>query len=512
MQSTRESRLTTRILFWVVAICLLMFSAVTVLTVLLERQDLYQKAQRDAQSNVTRNFAAISTGLWNFDIIALKATLQGLIQTGSIVRAEVLDRQQQVAVVEREHKEEPEHVWEVPILDPEGSEQIGSLKVSESYEDVRDLFTRNLATELVAELVKIGGLAALLFIIIYRLITRHLRTLARDVSDLKPGRSTGPIKLQRRKVRHDELDTLVGSINRFRSERAEAEDALQRDIDKRKLVEAALHASETQRYLIETERLAALGGLVAGVAHEISSPIGTSLTVASTLAHRSADFTDQIASRQVRRAMLVEFADGCRGAAEQLVANLQRAAGLIQSFKQVAVDRSSDDRRAFDLKFATEQVTASVRPRLLKSQSSLAIEIPSDIIMDSFPGPYGQVLTNLIFNALTHGFADRLGGHILIKARRLGMDQVEITFSDDGSGIPEEIQRRIFDPFFTTRRGQGNTGLGLHIVYNIVTQRLGGRITLVSTPGKGTIFCVTLPLLAPSEESEPTSTAERLTK
>lgn len=511
MQSTRESRLTTRILFWVVAICLLMFSAVTVLTVLLERRDLYQKAQRDAQSNVTRNFAAISTGLWNFDIIALKATLQGLIQTGSIVRAEVLDRQQQVAVVERE-KEEPEHVWEVPILDPEGSEQIGSLKVSESYEDIRDLFTRNLATELVAELVKIGGLAALLFIIIYRLITRHLRTLARDVSDLKPGSSTGPIKLQRRKVRHDELDTLVGSVNRFRSERAEAEDALQRDIDKRKLIEAALHASETQRYLIETERLAALGGLVAGVAHEISSPIGTSLTVASTLAHRSADFTDQIASRQVRRAMLVEFADGCRVAAEQLVANLQRAAGLIQSFKQVAVDRSSDDRRAFDLKFATEQVTASVRPRLLKSQSSLAIEIPSDIIMDSFPGPYGQVLTNLIFNALTHGFADRLGGHILIKARRLGMDQVEITFSDDGSGIPEEFQRRIFDPFFTTRRAHGNTGLGLHIVYNIVTQRLGGRITLVSTSGKGTIFCVTLPLLAPSEESEPTSAAERLTR
>jgi signal transduction histidine kinase len=512
MQSTRESRLTTRILFWVVAICVLMFSAVTVLTVLLERQDLYQKARRDAQSNVTRNLAAISTGLWNFDIIALKATLQGLTQTGSIVRAEVLNRQQQVAVMEREHKGAPEHVWEVPILDPERSGQIGTLKVSESYEDIRNLFTRNLATELVAELVKIGGLAALLFIIIYRLITRHLRTLARDVADLKPGTSTGPIKLQRRKVRHDELDTLVSSINRFRRERAEAEDALQGDIAKRKLVEAALHASETQRYLIETERLAALGGLVAGVAHEISSPIGTSLTVASTLAHRSADFTDQIASRQVRRALLVEFADGCRGAAEQLVANLQRAAGLIQSFKQVAVDRSSDDRRAFDLKLATEQVTASVRPRLLKSQSSLAIEIPSDIIMDSFPGPYGQVLTNLVFNAITHGFTDGFGGHILIKARRLGMDQVEITVSDDGGGIPVEVQRRIFDPFFTTRRAQGSTGLGLHIVYNIVTQRLGGRITLTSTPGKGTIFSVTLPLLAPGEELEPTSTAERLTK
>ena len=269
--------------------------------------------------------------------------------------------------------------------------------------------------------------------------------------------------------------------------------------DKRRLAEAALHASETQRYLIETERLAALGGLVAGVAHEISSPVGTSLTVASTLAHRSADFMDQIASGQVRRALLVDFADGCRAAAEQLVANLQRAGGLIQSFKQVAVDRSSDDRRAFALKLATEQVIASVRSRLLKSQSSLAVEIPSDIIVDSFPGPYGQVLTNLIFNAVTHGFTDGPGGHMLIKARRLGMEQVEITFSDDGSGIPEEVQRHVFDPFFTTRRAQGSTGLGLYIVHNLVTQQLGGRIALVSSLGEGTTICMTIPLLAPRQ-------------
>jgi len=267
--------------------------------------------------------------------------------------------------------------------------------------------------------------------------------------------------------------------------------------DKRRLAEAALHASETQRYLIETERLAALGGLVAGVAHEISSPIGTSLTVASTLAHRSVDFTDQIASRQVRRAVLAEFADGCRVASAQLVANLQRAAELVQSFKQVAADRSSDDRRLFDLKLATEQVIASVRSRLLKSQSSLVIEIPSDIIMDSFPGPYGQVLTNLIFNAVTHGFADQPGGQMSIKACRLGPDQVEITFADDGSGMPEEVRRHVFDPFFTTRRAQGSTGLGLYIVHNLVTQQLGGRITLASAPGKGTTICMTLAARAP---------------
>jgi signal transduction histidine kinase len=267
--------------------------------------------------------------------------------------------------------------------------------------------------------------------------------------------------------------------------------------DKRKLAEAALQASETQRYLIETERLAALGRLVAGVAHEINSPVGISLTVASTLAHRCASFADRIVSGPVRRSLLAEFSHDCRDAANQLTANLQRAGELIQSFKQVAVDRSYADRRTFDLKLATEQIVASVRPGLPKPRGPLALEMSSDITMDSYPGAYGQVLTNLIFNAVTHGFTDGQGGHILIKALRLGKEQVEITFTDDGNGIPEEVQRHVFDPFFTTRRMQGSTGLGLYIVHNIVTQQLGGRITLVSTPGKGTTICLTLPLLAP---------------
>ena len=131
---------------------------------------------------------------------------------------------------------------------------------------------------------------------------------------------------------------------------------------------------------------------------------------------------------------------------------------------------------------------------------------PSASPLDGYPGAYGQVLTNLIFNADTHGFANGPGGRILIKACRLGAERVEITFSDDGSGIPEDIQRHVFDPFFTTRRAQGNTGLGLYIVHNLVTQQFGGKITLVSAPENGTTICMSLPLVAP-DQPEPTSTA-----
>ena len=278
--------------------------------------------------------------------------------------------------------------------------------------------------------------------------------------------------------------------------------------DKRKVAEAALHASETQRYLIETERLAALGRLVAGVAHELNSPVGISLTVASTLANRCRDFGSAIFSGPVRRSFVAEFNDGCRDAANQLVANLERAGELIQAFKQVAVDRSEADRRSFDLKLATEQIVAAVRPGLPKPRGPLALEIPADITLDSYPGAYGQVLTNLIFNAVTHAFTDGAVGNMQLNARRIGSGQVEITFSDDGRGIPEEVQRHVFDPFVTTRRAKGNTGLGLYIVHNLVTEQLGGRITLVSAPGKGTTICMTLPLVA-SSHAEKTGAAGR---
>jgi len=273
--------------------------------------------------------------------------------------------------------------------------------------------------------------------------------------------------------------------------------------DKRRLAEAALHASETQRYLIEAERLAALVGLVAGVAHEIIVRSASALRWPRR--SRTAAQTSPTRSSQARCAVPCSPSSltVVATAANQLVANLQRAGELIQSFKQVAVDRSHADRRTFDLKLATEQIVASVRPGLPKSRDSLALEMPSDITLDSYPGAYGQVLTNLIFNAITHGFTDRPGGHMLIKARRLGTEQVEINFSDDGSGIPEEVQRHVFDPFFTTRRAQGSTGLGLYIVYNLVTQQLGGRITLLSTLEKGTTICMTLPLLAPATQSRP---------
>ena len=155
----------------------------------------------------------------------------------------------------------------------------------------------------------------------------------------------------------------------------------------------------------------------------------------------------------------------------------------------------------FDLREATEQLAVSIRPALKRSPIWLTVDIPAGIMMDSYPGAYGQVLTNLVLNTLAHAFPERRAGLIKLAARLQGSDQVEIEFSDDGVGMSEEVRRRAFEPFFTTRRNRGGTGLGLHIVYNLVTRRLGGSLKLESEPGRGTAFRIRLPLVAPKVES-----------
>ena len=286
------------------------------------------------------------------------------------------------------------------------------------------------------------------------------------------------------------------------TERKRAEAALQaseREIRRaRDAAEAALRdLQETQNFLIEAEKLAALGRLVAGVAHEINSPVGTCLTVASALELKTAAFASEAAQGNLRRSHLNEFLETSREAASQLVANLNHAAELIQSFKQVATDRNHSDQRAFDLGGLTEQIAKSLRPGLGKQQLSLKVECQPDLLMNSYPGPYGQVLTNLFLNSVAHAFPDGKEGVVDIKVKASGRDHVEVVFSDDGCGMSLDVRRQAFDPFFTTRRDQGGTGLGLHIVHSIVTNCLGGRLHLDSAPGSGTSIQLILPRVAP---------------
>ncbi|HNJ76275.1 MAG TPA: PAS domain S-box protein [Azospira sp.] len=248
--------------------------------------------------------------------------------------------------------------------------------------------------------------------------------------------------------------------------------------------------------LVRSEKLAALGALVAGVAHELNTPIGNSVTVASTLVDNSESFASEL-HKGLKRSTLNNYVDSSRRAAELLLANLQRAAGLVSSFKQVAVDQTSEQRRRFEVAEVVNEIMAMLHPQLRKLPIEILRDIVPGLVLDSYPGPFGQVIANLVNNATLHAFTDgRERGVIRIGAHALS-DGVEVVVSDDGVGIPPDHMDRIFDPFFTTRLGQGGSGLGLNIVYNIVTGMLGGRIRVDSKPGEGAAFIVTLPLAAP---------------
>jgi len=282
------------------------------------------------------------------------------------------------------------------------------------------------------------------------------------------------------------------------------------DISERKRSEREVHQAkdaaetalrnlrETQNSLIEAEKLAALGRLVAGIAHEIGSPVGTSLTVASKLQQKSAAFVAEVAQGDLKRSTLNDFTAIVEEASAQLVANLNRSAELIQSFKQVAVDSHYLDQRAFDAGELVEQILASLRPGMRKNNLALRVASQPGLVMNSYPGPFGQMLTNLVLNSVMHAFPDGTGGEIAVSLQGSGESDVVLLVSDNGCGMSLDVRRQAFNPFFTTRRNHGGTGLGLHIVHNIVTNRLGGSLELESEPGSGTRSRIVLPRIAPA--------------
>jgi ligand-binding sensor domain-containing protein/signal transduction histidine kinase len=253
---------------------------------------------------------------------------------------------------------------------------------------------------------------------------------------------------------------------------------------------------DAQQQLVEREKLAALGSLVAGVAHELNTPIGNSLVIASTLEDKTSEMELLNNGNTLRRSDLRSFLDASREASTLLMRSLRSAAELVNSFKQVAVDQASAKRRLFNLHQASNEIVMTMKNQVRKAGHQITVEMPEDIVLDSFPGPYGQVVINLINNALLHAFEDREGGVMRMWAVQLGADRVRIVFEDDGRGISTEHQARIFDPFFTTKLGQGGNGLGLSITYNIVTSLLDGSIRVDSAVGVGTRFTMDLPLKA----------------
>lgn len=264
----------------------------------------------------------------------------------------------------------------------------------------------------------------------------------------------------------------------------------------RLLAENAMEASETlqktQEQLIQSEKMAALGSLVAGVSHEISTPLGISVTASSFLHQKTTDFERKKKECSLSEKDIETYVNLALESTSLISNNLNRASELINSFKQISVDQSNEMKRRFNLNNYTQIVLKSLNPRLKRTGYSIRLECPEQIMVESFPGALSQILTNLVMNSLVHGFEEQDKGDILVRMWEIP-HILFIEYIDNGVGMDEETLKHMYDPFFTTKRASGGTGLGMHIVYNIVTGKLKGQITCISSPGQGTRFLIQLP-------------------
>ncbi len=247
-----------------------------------------------------------------------------------------------------------------------------------------------------------------------------------------------------------------------------------------------------QDELVRKEKLASLGALVAGVAHEINTPIGVAITAASHLEDEVRKISTLRLSGKLAATDLDRFEPIAAEGSAMVLRNLKRADELIRIFKQVAVDQSTDQKRRFGLKEYIDEVMLSLQPKFRHTRHQVHIQCPDDIVLDTYPAAMYQILVNLVMNSLIHGFENIEAGAINIDVS-VGDNRVNIHYSDNGCGMTEETRSQIFDPFFTTRRGRGGTGLGMHIVYNLVTQALNGKIEVQSSPGNGTATTIVFP-------------------
>jgi signal transduction histidine kinase len=315
-----------------------------------------------------------------------------------------------------------------------------------------------------------------------------------EIRQLKKNNRILQKKLERSEEQRSQLEETnqkqESLFKRIIKDLQESQDILEKR--SQELSQALENLQATQKQLVETEKMAALGNLVAGIAHEINTPIGTSITVASTLADETKLFLAQFQNGQLKRSILNHYLDVALESSELIFNNLYRAGELVQSFKQVAVDQTSQEQRNFPIKQYLEDIIISLTPQFKRTNHTIVVQGDDTIFINSYPGALAQVITNLILNSLAHAYQRENSGKILVEVLQQE-DEIQINYSDDGCGIPQENLSKIFDPFFTTARDRGGSGLGLHLVYNLVVQQLRGKIEVESEVNVKTLFRISLP-------------------
>lgn len=482
-------------------------------------EELEQRFANRKKETLIRLKTSLPTALWNYDKAQAERIIQAELEPIEVLAVTVFDTKSNViAQVARLATAKPaapaiSNATDLPVeaalfIEPtdergsattSGGSLIGRVTVSFSRAYI-DAALHTAMTNRLMEILLLDGLLVIALTISLNMVFTPIARLKGALFDLaaQEGEDTQE-ELPKATLREfaevvEGFNQTLRKLRQVIARRALAEEAARIAATQTEAAYKDLQAA--QESLVQSEKLAGLGSLVAGVAHEINTPVSIVVTSASALELATTRVRSSLAEGALRKSDMVAYLDTAGESARLISTNAARAAHLIQSFKQVAVDQTSDQRRSFHLRTFLDELVTSLQPSLRKAHATVTLTCDDAVVMDGYPGLLAQVLTNLAMNAITHAFTPDTPGRITVNARSAG-DAVVLSVSDDGRGIPTEHLGKVFDPFFTTRRGQGGSGLGLHIVFNIVTKQLGGAIAVHNNTDHGACFTISIPRTTP---------------
>lgn len=534
-----KNKISYKLIILVFLISTTVTSLSTYFHIKLQYENKISRFQKNLDNIEKNQIPLLIDSVWKVDYLAIDIFLNSITNNETIVFAKIIENDNIIKSVGLPKKSNiiKKEFHLIKKLNNETYNMGKLVVIADLTPFYRDL-KNNIKSILVTEIIKILLLSLLIIFAVKKLIATRLEKIAKYTKELFINNSTEALKIkEKNKNNYDELDIVSNSINVMRlnlinyiKEREELlykhNEELKEKINERNLeIEAKkkieikilqlnynleekvsdrtrklsqrtheleyslLELKETQKNLIESEKMASLGQLVAGVAHEINTPIGLSITGITHFLSESENIYYKYKNNQLTEEDFKEFIDSSNEIAKSININLKKSAKLVKSFKEISVDQSIDDKRVFIVKDYLEEILVSMGTVLKNMKINIACD--NSLKINSFPGALSQIITNLIFNSLNHAY-DKQDKSIVSIDIKENNKSIIITFKDYGIGISKENLTKIFDPFFTTNRKNGGTGLGLSIVYNLVTQKLNGTINCESKEMKGTTFIIIL--------------------